>query len=317
MLINSKLFNYSSLKPWHFKPINSVAEGKRPDVGGEYGVLISVCAALLLFKADHLLWYSKTPHTHLPLHMRYGAQATLFPSQMQIIQKSKGTFKYSQRKRFSAYIKYARTPLTQALTCGWSSAEYWTLLRFYCAFSRWIHTSLLLHTWADLPLSSVLAMRRAALSDWRLRFLSSNSTSRGLVESWPTDGTEVKRRHFSFGSDCCVDEDQAFTCTESDVPNSIDLRILEKEKEFNMNTLKDTGLAHTRTVLCVCRSPQLLLHLLIVSLLLQLLLQFLSITKWQNDMKLNKTTEAILESVCRVLYFRDWSLGNRTEEVNV
>lgn len=33
MLINSKLFNYSSLKPWHFKPINTVAEGRSPDAG--------------------------------------------------------------------------------------------------------------------------------------------------------------------------------------------------------------------------------------------------------------------------------------------
>lgn len=42
--------------------------------------------------------------------------------------------------------------------------------------------------WADLPLSSVLEMRRAALSDCRLRFLSSSSTSRGLDESWWSDG---------------------------------------------------------------------------------------------------------------------------------
>lgn len=34
MLINSKLFSYSCLKPWHFKPINTVAEGKSPNVGG-------------------------------------------------------------------------------------------------------------------------------------------------------------------------------------------------------------------------------------------------------------------------------------------
>lgn len=48
----------------------------------------SCTAALLLFKADHLLWYSETPHTHLPLHMKHGAQATLFPSQMQIVKKT-------------------------------------------------------------------------------------------------------------------------------------------------------------------------------------------------------------------------------------
>lgn len=200
MLINSKLFNYSSLKPWHFKPINTVAEGKRPDVGASMVSSFLCTAALWPFKADHPLWHSKTPHTHLPHHMKYGAQATLFPSQMQIIQKNKGTFKYSQRKRFYAYIQYVCTPLTRRpylrLSPHLSSDECWTLLRFYFAFCRWLQTSLLLYTRADLPLSSVLAMRRAALSDWRLRFLSSNSTSRGLVESWPTDGTEVKRRHF-------------------------------------------------------------------------------------------------------------------------
>lgn len=51
------------------------------------------------------------------------------------------------------------------------------------------------------------------------------------------------------GSDCCVDVDRAFTCTESDVPNSIDLRILEKEEEFNMNTLTDTD-THTQSSVC-------------------------------------------------------------------
>lgn len=213
MLINSKLFNYSSPKPWHFKTINTVAEGKSPDVGG-----IVWCPH---FCVVQLCYCSGRPPAGVFTDTRDAPESSssnicgpwwsfvfLFcisrtrcykPSQRHYIQKWLSILREKESTVHAYLMVYMHYPDTVSTPCihpSFCELSFF-LSSFFSGLSKGFREPsplLLTYVWTDLPLSSVLAMRRAALSDWRLRFLSSKSTSRGLEESWSRGQAERKSR---------------------------------------------------------------------------------------------------------------------------
>lgn len=161
MLINSGLFNYSSLKPWHFEPINTVAEGERPRVR-QIVPCPRLCACVR--SQSWLCWCLVWPPAATFKNTACVSPPSGRPNQQRLRRRWKRDEVFSEKKTWCA-----RTSASLQLSPGLGVA----------LTSRWPHVRA-----PDLPLSSVLAMRRAALSDCRLRFLSRSSTSRGLEGSW-------------------------------------------------------------------------------------------------------------------------------------
>lgn len=103
--------------------------------------------------------------------------------------------KYSQRKTIYMHTSLYALPWRLELQLKPHNLPWPSLGFFLFCFVKAVcpvSMNPILTATQDLPLSSVLAMRKAALSDWRLRFLSSNSTSRGLDESWQKGDQEQR-----------------------------------------------------------------------------------------------------------------------------
>lgn len=122
MLINSGLFNYSSLKPWHLEPVTTVAEGERPRVRQivprpRFCACVCVCSQTdyVGVRSDLPPRRSRTSRAHTPSLPSAKAESTTAGT------SNRGrdeVFSEKQTRRARATRTYGRLATSRALVWG-------------------------------------------------------------------------------------------------------------------------------------------------------------------------------------------------------